>query len=131
MKYLLKLISQQTYNQTYTGHVQIGDNGTNGLTRSLISLDPTISFYGRSILYQAIENNAYVYKDTVNKYTFDDESSAPTHTLILKAKGYCYVGTSASCGDAGNIRKALDSNGLESATVLYNSWKPLVECHNR
>jgi hypothetical protein len=115
------------YNQTYTGHVQIGDNGTNGLTRSLISLDPTISFYGRSILYQAIENNAYVYKDTVNKYTFDDESSAPTHTLVLKAKGYCYVGTSASCGDAGNIRKALDSNGLESATVLYNSWKPLVD----
>jgi hypothetical protein len=114
------------YNQSYTGHVQIGDNGTNGLTRSLISLDPTISFYGRSIYYQAIENGAYVYKYTVNKYTFDDESSAPTHSLILKAKGYCYVGSSASCGDAGNIRKALDSNGLESATVLYNSWKPLL-----
>jgi len=114
------------YNQSYTGHVQIGDNGTNGLIRSLISLDPTISFYGRSIYYQAIENGAYVYKYTVNKYTFDDESSAPTHSLVLKAKGYCYVGSSASCGDAGNIRKALDSNGLESATVLYNSWKPLL-----
>ncbi|CAM8292521.1 Autotransporter-associated beta strand repeat [Candidatus Methylopumilus universalis] len=115
------------YNQSYTGHTQIGDNGTNGLTRSLISLDPTISFYGRSIRYETIVNGAYVYQDTTNKYTFDDESSAPTHTLILKAKGYCYVGTSAACGDTGNIRKALEpSSGLASATVLFNSWKPLV-----
>ena len=116
------------YNQSYTGHTQIGDNGTNGLTRSLISLDPTISFYGRSIRYETIVNGAYVYQDTTNKYTFDDESSAPTHTLILKAKGYCYVGASSpACGDAGNIRKALDpSTGLASATVLFNSWKPLV-----
>ena len=116
------------YNQSYTGHTQIGDNGTNGLTRSLISLDPTISFYGRSIRYETIVNGAYVYQDTTNKYTFDDESSAPTHTLILKAKGYCYVGASSpACGDTGNIRKALDpSTGLASATVLFNSWKPLV-----
>jgi fibronectin-binding autotransporter adhesin len=111
------------YNQTYTGHVRIGNNGTNGTTRSLISLDPTISFYGRSILYYGATGDTY----TENKYTFDDESSVPTHTLVLKAKGYCYVGTSASCGDAGNIRKALDSNGLESPTVLYNSWMPLVD----
>jgi hypothetical protein len=115
------------YNQTYTGHVRIGNNGTNGTTRSLISLDPTISFYGRSIRYQTIENGAFVYKNTENKYTFDDEASTPTHTLVLKAKGYCYVGSSASCGDAGNIRKALDSNGLPSATVLYNSWMPLLD----
>jgi fibronectin-binding autotransporter adhesin len=115
------------YNQTYTGHVRIGNNGSNGTTRSLISLDPTISFYGRSIRYQTIENGAYVYKNTDNKYTFDDEASTPTHTLVLKAKGYCYVGSSASCGDAGNIRKALDTNGLPSATVLYNSWMPLLD----
>jgi hypothetical protein len=115
------------YNQTYTGHVRIGNNGTNGTTRSLISLDPTISFYGRSIRYQTIENGAFVYKNTENKYTFDDEASTPTHTLVLKAKGYCYVGSSASCGDAGNIRKALDTNGLPSATVLYNSWMPLLD----
>ena len=115
------------YNQTYTGHVRIGNNGTNGTTRSLISLDPTISFYGRSIRYQTIENGAFVYKNTENKYTFDDEASTPTHTLVLKAKGYCYVGTSEACGEAGNIRKALDTNGLPSATVLYNSWMPLLD----
>jgi len=115
------------YNQTYTGHVRIGNNGSNGTIRSLISLDPTISFYGRSIRYETIENAAYVYKNTENKYTFDDEASTPTHTLVLKAKGYCYVGSSASCGDAGNIRKALDTNGLPSATVLYNSWMPLLD----
>jgi hypothetical protein len=115
------------YNQSYTGHTQIGNNGTNGLTRSLISLDPTISFYGRTIRYETIVNGAYVYQDTLNKYTFDDESSVPTHTLILKAKGYCYVGASQACGDTGNIRKALDpSTGLASTTVLFNSWKPLV-----
>jgi hypothetical protein len=115
------------YNQTYTGHVRIGNNGTNGTTRSLISLDPTISFYGRSIRYQTIENGAFVYKNTENKYTFDDEASTPTHTLVLKAKGYCYVGTHGACGEAGNIRKALDTNGLPSATVLYNSWMPLLD----
>jgi autotransporter-associated beta strand protein len=32
--------------QTYNGQVWIGDNGTNGLTRLLVSLDPAITFNG-------------------------------------------------------------------------------------
>jgi autotransporter-associated beta strand protein len=33
-------------NQTYNGAVYIGDNGTNGLMRTLISVDPSITFNG-------------------------------------------------------------------------------------
>jgi hypothetical protein len=105
--------------------VNIGDNGSNGTIRSLISLDPTISFYGRKLQYTKDDGSP---SETGNKFTFDDESSTPTHTLILKAKGYCYVGVGVpgSCGDSGNIRMALDTDGLPSSNVLYNSWKPLI-----
>jgi autotransporter-associated beta strand protein len=48
--------------QTYASPVTVGDNGTNGLTRSLISLDPAITF-----------------KSTV------DDSAVGIHTLITKA----------------------------------------------
>jgi hypothetical protein len=48
--------------QTYGGPVIIGNNGTNGTTRTLVSLDPAITF-----------------KSTV------DDSSAGVHTLITKA----------------------------------------------
>ncbi|QDC95766.1 filamentous hemagglutinin N-terminal domain-containing protein [Candidatus Methylopumilus universalis] len=113
------------YNQTYRGHVNIGNNGTNGTTRSLISLDPTISFYGRALPYTKDDGKP---GETIYKYTFDDESSAPTHTLILVAKGYCYVGAGApACGESGNIRMALDIDGLSKTDVLYNSWKPLLK----
>ena len=113
------------YNQTYRGHVNIGNNGSNGTIRSLISLDPTISFYGKELPYTNADGSPGV---TINKFTFDDESAAPTHTLILKAKGYCYVGVGVpgSCGDSGNIRMALGTDGLPSPNVLYNSWKPLL-----
>jgi hypothetical protein len=104
-------------NQIYIGHVNIGDNGTNGVIRKLISIDPEIKFVGRSIYYQ--DGNAY--KISANKYSFDDESSAPTHSLILIAKGYCYV-TSGDCGEAGNIRLAYNENGDK---VYYNSIRPL------
>ena len=113
------------YNQTYRGHVNIGNNGSNGTIRSLISLDPTISFYGKELPKTSADGSPGV---TDYKYTFDDESSEPTHTLILKAKGYCYVGVGVpgSCGESGNIRKALDTDGLPSPKVLYNSFKPLL-----
>ena len=103
--------------QIYTGHVNIGDNGTNGVIRNLISIDPEIKFVGRSIYYK--DGNAY--KTSTNKYSFDDESLTPTHSLILMAKGYCYV-TSGDCGEAGNIRLAYNENGDK---VYYNSIRPL------
>ena len=111
--------------QIYTGHVNIGDNGTNGVIRNLISIDPEIKFVGRSIYYK--DGNAY--KTSTNKYSFDDESLTPTHSLILIAKGYCYV-TSGACGDAGNIRLAYNENGDK---VYYNSIRPLksLETNNK
>jgi hypothetical protein len=48
--------------QTYGGPVEVGDNGTNGLTRYLISLDPAVTF-----------------KSTI------DDSTAGIHTLVAKA----------------------------------------------
>jgi len=48
--------------QTYNGAVLIGDNGNNGLTRTLLSIDPAVTFNG-----------------TV------DDLVANTHTLIVKA----------------------------------------------
>jgi hypothetical protein len=48
--------------QTYGGPVVVGDNGTNGLTRYLISLDPAVTF-----------------KSTI------DDSTAGIHTLVAKA----------------------------------------------
>ena len=48
--------------QTYNGAVLIGDNGNNGLTRTLLSIDPAVTFNG-----------------TV------DDLIANTHTLIVKA----------------------------------------------
>jgi hypothetical protein len=50
-------------NQIYNGPVFIGDNGTNGTTRTLISVDPSIVF----------------------NYTVDDIALTPTHTLEAKA----------------------------------------------
>lgn len=49
-------------NQTYTGAVEIGDNGSNGTTRTLLSLNPNITF-----------------NDTV------DDLVRNTHTLYVKA----------------------------------------------
>jgi hypothetical protein len=52
-------------NQTYNGAVVIGDNGSNGLIREFISVDPSITFGG-----------------TV------DDSSAVTHTMDVRAISY-------------------------------------------
>ena len=49
-------------NQIYTGAIRIGNNGNNGFTRTLVSLDPFIQFNG----------------------TIDD-SGESTHTLVAKA----------------------------------------------
>jgi hypothetical protein len=49
-------------NQIYTGAIRIGNNGNNGFTRTLVSLDPKIEFNG----------------------TIDD-SGESTHTLVAKA----------------------------------------------
>jgi autotransporter-associated beta strand protein len=52
-----------TFNtQTYNGDVLIGDNGTNGLVRTLLSQDPTVTFNGKI-----------------------DDAVANTHTLVIKA----------------------------------------------
>ena len=121
------------YDQTYTGHVQIGDNGTmvNGALKTkvtLMSVDPTISFIGRSVLYQTEELGQVIYKQTEQLYTFDDESTTPTHTLELKAKGACWVtgGTIVGCQNdgTGNIFKGLDADGNSNA--FYNSLSPLL-----
>lgn len=103
--------------QTYNGHVNIGDNGTNGTTRSLISIDPEIRFIGKSLP----ERDGNKYKESDFKYSFDDESITPTHSLILIAKGYCYV-PSLVCGEVGNIRLAYNVSG---ETVYYNAIRPL------
>ena len=103
--------------QTYNGHVNIGDNGTNGTTRSLISIDPEIRFIGKSLA----ERDGNKYKESDFKYSFDDESITPTHSLILIAKGYCYV-SSLVCGEVGNIRLAYNANGEK---VYYNAIRPL------
>jgi hypothetical protein len=114
------------FNQTYIGHVQIGDNGQNGLIRSLISLDPAISFYGIKVLGETVVNGSPVLIESNDKFTFDDESINPTHTLILKAKGYCYVGL--GCGVPGNIRKALDPDPVTNPTyaVRYEGIRRLA-----
>ena len=103
--------------QTYNGHVNIGDNGTNGTTRSLISIDPEIRFIGKSLA----ERDGNKYKESDFKYSFDDESITPTHSLILIAKGYCYV-SSLVCGEVGNIRLAYNANGEKA---YYNAIRPL------
>ena len=103
--------------QTYNGHVNIGDNGTNGTTRNLISIDPEIKFIGKSLA----ERDGNKYKESDFKYSFDDESITPTHSLILIAKGYCYV-SSLACGEVGNIRLAYNANGEK---VYYNAIRPL------
>jgi hypothetical protein len=113
------------YNQTYTGHVNIGNNGTNGLERNLTSVDPTIAFYGKPVLYETEVNGQTVRLTSKEIYTFDDESLTPTHTLNLTAKGHCYVGSSITCGVSGNIRKGLDAEGEN--TAFYNSLSPLKE----
>ena len=113
------------YNQTYTGHVNIGNNGTNGLERNLTSIDPTIAFYGKPVLYETEVNGQTVRLTSKEVYTFDDESLTPTHTLNLTAKGHCYVGSSITCGVSGNIRKGLDAEGEN--TAFYNSLSPLKE----
>ncbi len=113
------------YNQTYTGHVNIGNNGTNGLERNLTSVDPTIAFYGKPVLYETEVNGQTVRLTSNEVYTFDDESLTPTHTLNLTAKGHCYVGSSITCGVSGNIRKGLDAEGEN--TAFYNSLSPLKE----
>ena len=113
------------YNQTYTGHVNIGNNGTNGLERNLTSVDPTIAFYGKPVLYETEVNGQTVRLTSKEIYTFDDESLTPTHTLNLTAKGHCYVGSSITCGVPGNIRKGLDAEGEN--TAFYNSLSPLKE----
>ena len=113
------------YNQTYTGHVNIGNNGTNGLERNLTSVDPTIAFYGKPVLYETEVNGQTVRLTSNEVYTFDDESLTPTHTLNLTAKGHCYVGSSITCGVPGNIRKGLDAEGEN--TAFYNSLSPLKE----
>ncbi|MDA7736744.1 autotransporter-associated beta strand repeat-containing protein [Porticoccus sp.] len=120
-------------NQTYTGHVQIGNNGTtiNGVLKksvSLMSVDPTISFIGRSILYADTELGQVIYKESVEKYSFDDEFSTPTHSLSLAAKGACWVsgGAIVACQNdgRGNIYKGLDENGEDKA--FYNALRPLA-----
>ena len=120
-------------NQTYTGHVQIGNNGTmiNGVLKknvSLMSVDPTISFVGRSILYADTELGQVIYKESVEKYSFDDEFSTPTHSLSLAAKGACWVsgGAIVACQNdgRGNIYKGLDENGEDKA--FYNALRPLA-----
>jgi autotransporter-associated beta strand protein len=57
-------------NQIYNGSVFIGDNGTNGMTRTLISVDPSIKFNG-----------------TV------DDLVLNTHELVAKAIAVNYSGT--------------------------------------
>ncbi|WP_202816813.1 MBG domain-containing protein, partial [Polynucleobacter sp. MWH-Adler-W8] len=47
-------------NQTYIGHVLIGDNGSNGLTRILLSEDPSITFKGQVDDAQANTHNLVV-----------------------------------------------------------------------
>jgi len=49
-------------NQTYTGAISVGDNGMNGITRTLISMDPNITFIGKV-----------------------DDATANTHNLIVKS----------------------------------------------
>jgi fibronectin-binding autotransporter adhesin len=119
--------------QTYTGHVQIGNNGTmvNGVLKtsvSLMSVDPTISFVGRSVLYAATELGAVIYKQSEEKYSFDDEFATPTHSLSLSAKGACWVsgGSIVACQNTGkgNIYKGLDENNQD--TAYYNALRPLA-----
>ena len=119
--------------QTYTGHVQIGNNGTmvNGVLKtsvSLMSVDPTISFVGRSVLYAATELGAVIYKQSEEKYSFDDEFATPTHSLSLSAKGACWVsgGSIVACQNTGkgNINKGLDENNQN--TAYYNALRPLA-----
>ncbi|MBT3567135.1 MAG: hypothetical protein HN492_06600, partial [Porticoccus sp.] len=119
--------------QTYTGHVQIGNNGTmvNGVLKtnvSLMSVDPTISFVGQSVLYATTELGAVIYKESEEKYSFDDEFATPTHSLALSAKGACWVtgGAIVACQNTGqgNIYKGLDENGED--TAYYNALRPLL-----
>ena len=119
--------------QTYTGHVQIGNNGTmvNGVLKtnvSLMSVDPTISFVGQSVLYATTELGALIYKESEEKYSFDDEFATPTHSLALSAKGACWVtgGAIVACQNTGqgNIYKGLDENGED--TAYYNALRPLL-----
>ena len=119
--------------QTYTGHVNIGNNGTmvDGTLKTsvmLMSVDPTISFVGRSVLYAATELGAVIYKESEEKYSFDDEFSTPTHSLTLKAKGACWVtgGAVVACQNTGkgNIYKGLDENNED--TAFFNALRPLL-----
>ena len=119
--------------QTYTGHVNIGDNGTmvDGTLKTsvmLMSVDPTISFVGRSVLYTATELGAVIYRESEEKYSFDDEFSTPTHSLTLRAKGACWVtgGAIVACQNTGkgNIYKGLDENNED--TAFFNALRPLL-----
>ncbi|MFT7267077.1 MAG: hypothetical protein ACI9LL_000444, partial [Porticoccus sp.] len=119
--------------QTYTGHTQIGNNGTmiNGVLKTSISLmavDPTISFVGQSVLYATTELGSVIYKESEEKYSFDDEFSTPTHSLALSSKGACWVtgGAVVACQNTGrgNIYKGLDENGEDKA--YYNALRPLL-----
>jgi hypothetical protein len=72
-------------NQIYNGPVFIGDNGTNGTTRTLISVDPSIVFNG----------------------TIDDiNPTTPTHTLEAKAIAINYSVTPVLefAGDIGSTQ---------------------------
>ena len=70
--------------QIYNGAVFIGDNGNNGLTRTLLSIDPAITFNG-----------------TV------DDLIANTHTLIIKAITLARVPPAISFMDEVNSIKSL------------------------
>lgn len=103
-------------------------NGVLKKNVSLMSVDPTISFVGRSILYADTELGQVIYKESVEKYSFDDEFSTPTHSLTLAAKGACWVsgGAIVACQNdgRGNIYKGLDENGEDKA--FYNALRPLA-----
>ncbi|MBU3578135.1 S-layer family protein, partial [Polynucleobacter sp. UK-Kesae-W10] len=67
--------------QTFTGNVKIGDNGSNGMVRTLLSEDPTITF-----------NNLV------------DDTSAGTHTLLVRA-----ISIQPGLTSAVNINQAVGS----------------------
>jgi len=70
--------------QTYNGAVLIGDNGNNGLTRTLLSMDPAVTFNG-----------------TV------DDLVANTHTLIVRAIALDRTPPSITFNDEVNSVKSL------------------------
>ena len=108
------------YSQIYDGHVLIGDNGSNGPVRTLSSIDPSITFIAQAYIQSTslgvnADGSAKITYGipTTRKYSYNDaDRKTPTHSLVLNAKGYCYV-KDFTCGAPGtlvNVRYDKDGN---------------------